>query len=395
MALKSECLCDGKIIGIESIYTVINGNQINIPEKVKELRKKSRNKELFCPCGCGNNLILVTSDRKLKEQHFRFHKDCNGNGCDYINEGSVSVKSKIILKCWLADKLNVDDIESRVPISAVNDTDRKYEFTHLSRNKKLGLVYSHERSNLIDEKLDIIENNSKGIEVIYVVDKTNLTFEGQYPEAMMKVQERQGYCIFLRLGEKDKARDYNSASISVAYYAKNIDGYWKEITVVNDKLNKLHLDINNKLIYECRTIDDLLIESKNEWQKSIEDERNRREKLKQENEIYVKKLLEERIRKEQQIKKWHEEQQEKRIEQKKLCRKQEIENKKKKENDIDSFLAIVDSGNIPQDCLFIDPVGRHWIKCKKCGVVDTEGKFALCDEPKTSNRGLCYNCYKS
>ena len=37
MAQRTVCLCDGKYIGIESIFTVINGQQINIPEKLKEL----------------------------------------------------------------------------------------------------------------------------------------------------------------------------------------------------------------------------------------------------------------------------------------------------------------------------------------------------------------------
>ena len=34
MAQRAVCLCDGKYIGIESIFTVVNGKQINIPENV-------------------------------------------------------------------------------------------------------------------------------------------------------------------------------------------------------------------------------------------------------------------------------------------------------------------------------------------------------------------------
>ena len=71
MAQRTVALCDGKFIGIESIYTVVNGCQINIPDKLKELRAKSQNNELFCPCGCGANLILVAGDKNLREQHFR------------------------------------------------------------------------------------------------------------------------------------------------------------------------------------------------------------------------------------------------------------------------------------------------------------------------------------
>ena len=32
MAQRTVSLCDGKYIGIESIYTVVNGCQINIPD---------------------------------------------------------------------------------------------------------------------------------------------------------------------------------------------------------------------------------------------------------------------------------------------------------------------------------------------------------------------------
>ena len=71
MAQRTVALCDGKYIGIESIYTVIDGMQINIPDKLAALRKRSRRNELFCPCGCGRNLILVAGDKKLREQHFR------------------------------------------------------------------------------------------------------------------------------------------------------------------------------------------------------------------------------------------------------------------------------------------------------------------------------------
>ena len=45
MAQRTVALCDGKFIGIESIYTVIDGKQINIPDKLEQLRAKSRNNE--------------------------------------------------------------------------------------------------------------------------------------------------------------------------------------------------------------------------------------------------------------------------------------------------------------------------------------------------------------
>ena len=139
MVKRTQCLYKDTIIGIETIYTVINGKQINIPDKLNDLRMKSRNNELFCPCGCGANLILVAGEHNLREQHFRI-KDKDDEktlDCRYIAEGETSINSKVILKCWLDDKLKAQDIDSRVQISDVDDTNRKYEFTFLSLSRKV------------------------------------------------------------------------------------------------------------------------------------------------------------------------------------------------------------------------------------------------------------------
>ena len=89
MAQRTVALCDGKYIGIETIYTVINGRQINIPEKLKELRAKSQRNELFCPCGCGTNLILVAGDKNLREQHFREKSGTGTYECNMPTEGKL------------------------------------------------------------------------------------------------------------------------------------------------------------------------------------------------------------------------------------------------------------------------------------------------------------------
>lgn len=137
MAQRTVALCGGKYIGIETIYTVINGQQINIPEKLNDLRKKSQSNQLFCPCGCGANLTLVAGDRNLREQHFRMKDGANSQKCSMITEGKTSVNSKIVLKCWLDEKLAADDIESRVSINDIADTDRKYEYTFCLKEKAL------------------------------------------------------------------------------------------------------------------------------------------------------------------------------------------------------------------------------------------------------------------
>ena len=155
MVKRTLCLYKDTIIGIETIYTAIDGKQINIPEKLTDLRKKSRNNELFCPCGCGANLILVAGEQNLREQHFRIKEKDEFSECTYVTEGEISVNSKIILKCWLDDKLKAADILSRVPISDVDDTKRRYEFSFLSLSRRIGVNYSREKENVTDEKLDI------------------------------------------------------------------------------------------------------------------------------------------------------------------------------------------------------------------------------------------------
>ena len=92
----------------------------------------------------------------------------------------------------LADKLDEGEVESRAPIHAVDDSSRKYEFSLLSRKQGIAVSYCRDRENLSDEKFDILESNSKGIKIIYVVDAGNRGTNGQYPEGLMKIQNRRG-----------------------------------------------------------------------------------------------------------------------------------------------------------------------------------------------------------
>lgn len=210
MAQRTVALCDGKFIGIESIYTVIDGKQINIPDKLEQLRAKSRNNELFCPCGCGANLVLVAGERNLREQHFRIKEGFDGI-CQMPVEGINSIDSKIALKCWLEDKLHTDDIESRVPIRTVSESERKYEFTFMSAKKNVALSFCNEYRNLSDDKFTILEQHSNGNSIIYVASGDKSETNGQYPEGLMKIQKRQGYCLLLNVD----GADYSKAELTV------------------------------------------------------------------------------------------------------------------------------------------------------------------------------------
>lgn len=89
-------------------------------------------------------------------------------------EGKTSVDSKIVLKCWLDDKLESNDIESRVPIDTVEDTKREPEFTFLSMENKFAIRYWRTRANVLDDKLDVLAGNLSGIKVVYIVDESNV-----------------------------------------------------------------------------------------------------------------------------------------------------------------------------------------------------------------------------
>ena len=252
---------------------------------------------MFCPCGCGANLILVAGDKNLREQHFRI-KDADAfQDCHMVTEGKTSVDSKIVLKCWLDDNLHAEDLESRVPISAVSNSARKYEFSFMSRNAGIALNYCHDRVNLSDEKLSILEENSNGIHIIHVVDFLNGGSDGQYPEGLMKVQTKQGYCLLLTIEESD----YAKANLRAVFYEKDIEGLWQEITFSEAALREFRILPDGRItIHEMNSLD-LLETAKKHFLEGIETEKKRRED--------AEKQRAERIKQQQlEAERWKEEQ---------------------------------------------------------------------------------------
>ena len=286
MAQRTVALCDGKYVGIETIFSVIDGKQINIPEKLEELRSKSQANQLFCPCGCGANLVLVAGDRNLREQHFRIKDKEAEKDCHAVTEGKRSIESKIALKMWLDDKLKVNDIVSRVPISDIEDTQRRYEFTFLVKSKGIALNYCFDRKNLADEKLHILERNSNGIRVIHIVDCQNDETDGQFPEWMMKIQKIQGFCLMLNVSN----RDYNKIKLQTIIYTENIDGLWEKVLVIDGFLREYSIDEEGGLLYNQWPVNKWVTEKRQIYQREQEKEKQRREK----------KVEEERARKREQ-----------------------------------------------------------------------------------------------
>ena len=243
---RSVCLFDGKYIGIESIYTVIDGKQINKEKELKDLRIKSRNNQLFCPCGCGLNLVLVASDNNLVSQHFRLKKGQDASKCHMKEESDVSIDSKIVLKCWLDDKLNDESLMARVPVCQVGDSERRFEFTYLSKTYGVAVNYCHERMNLLEEKLTALENNGAGLKIIHIVDQLNEETYGQFPENMKKIQDKQGYCLYLNVA----GRDYSNAGMNASFYILNIAGLWERITFADGALKDYDLLPGGELTFQ-------------------------------------------------------------------------------------------------------------------------------------------------
>lgn len=395
MAQRTMCLCEGKYIGIESIFTVVNGRQINIPEKVEALREKSRRNQLTCPCGCGAILTLVAGDRNLREQHFRLKEGEHEKDCQLVTEGKCSVDSKIVLKCWMDDKLQDANIESRVPISAVENHERKYEFTLLSRTKSIAVSYSHERVNLSDEKFDILESNSKGIRIIYIVDALNGGVNGQYPENLMKIQTRQGYCLYLSIDDID----YFKAKLKAVFFEQDIDGLWQEISFASGLLSQFDISESGDIFYSGKSLKELKEIAEDKFAREQESMRQKRERERIEREEYLRKIIEENAKRQEEKNKemirQKEEAERRRAE---LAEKQRLEAERKererKEKE-DAFKAAVANNFENQETQIRDADGNRWVKCEFCGKIAMEKEFSSYGGAGRVNLGTCYDCTKN
>ena len=391
MVQRSVCLCDGKYIGIESIFTVIDGKQINIPDKLSALRTRSRKGELFCPCGCGANLILVAGDRNLRAQHFRLKDSARQHECTAETERPHSIYSKIVLKCWLDEKLNVPDVETRVPICLVGDTARKYEFSFVSPTNKLAVSYSCNRANLSDEKMEILRANSSGIRLIYIVDALNSCGNGQYPEALMKVQERQGYCLLLDVEEME----YSTAKLSAVFYAQDCTGLWREIEFAAGALREFSISEYGRLLYQNAPLAALCEWKKSEFEREVQQEKIQREQQ-------MKELLERPEREQKQRPKrtqtlpvrrpQNTKSERQRAMEKLVHEKEEAGRRAQKKQREEAFRQTLAEQLNQQETQVIDPDGNRWVKCRYCGRVDKTTAFSSYGGRGSVNLGTCKIC---
>lgn len=388
MAQRTVALCDGKYIGIETIFTVIDSKQINIPEKLKELRAKSQNNELFCPCGCGANLVLVAGDKNLREQHYRIKDGQLFDNCTVTTEGKTSLDSKIVLKCWLDDNLHSEDLESRVPICDISDSERRYEFSFISRKCEIALDYCHNRANLSDEKQSVLEQNSQGIRIIHVVDYMNGGSDGQYPEGLMKVQEKQGFCLLLKVTDED----YETAEMKAAFYGQDIDGLWKENAFADGLLREYRISHQGEVFFKDDSLESLLVRAQQRFKetndaemKRREEERIRRaERIKQQ-ELDAEKRREEQRKQQEAIA----ERQKIQEEERRIAKEKAQEERRQREEKFRRDLA---SNLEQQETQVRDADENRWIKCEFCGKIAMESDFSSYGGPGHINLGTCKEC---
>ena len=387
MALRTVALCDGQQIGIESIYTVVNGVQINIPEKLNALRLKSRNNELFCPCGCGANLILVAGDRNLREQHFRVKNGKDLPACTYVSEGLLSVASKIVLKCWLDDYLRADDIRSRVRVCDISDSPKKFEFSFLSLSLGIAVDYCYNRANLSDEKQTALEETGRDLTIIHIVDHANGGTNGQYPEWMMKIQKRQGYCLLLSVADME----YKNAAMKAVFYAQNADNLWKEITVTEGLLKNYKMDAHGQLFFEGTSLRSLVESKQKACADEIAAEKERRVFLRKQAEEQEKQRqaeLERQRAEAEEEKKRHDEAVALAAEEYRIAEeKRKAEEQRQDQEFIDSFPELLAQSSKP-----IYYRNRRWIMCKFCKNPYEASECKIVGMDGNCNIGVCRSC---
>ncbi len=261
MIKRSCCIYDGEYVGIESVYTVVDGKQINIPGIVELYHKLGREKQLFCSCGCGANVTLVAGEKNLRRQHFRLEGNNKEVECKCESESMTSICSKIVLKCWLDEsfQLSAGSVRPVVSINELGETRRRFQLTLYVPGNDVGIVYVNKDANIFDEKIDALkEFLNTGI--VYVTDIENEVNNWQYPEYLIKMQKYQGYCFFLALG---KELNYQDTSVKLVYYKQDEQGIWHNLLIVSDKLSMFRIGEGAVVYYKDHRVEDLVKEKVN------------------------------------------------------------------------------------------------------------------------------------
>ena len=264
--MKTECIYidennHERILYIDELATTeYNNGEIHYIHNnsllFREVRRASRERRLFCTCGCKSNLQLVAGDKSITTQRFfRNYKDFVNPNCCY-DESPVTQKSKILLRAWLNQTLQ-KHLLSDIPIAEINKGSRKYELTYYAQEYDFGLVYANEAQNIPFEKIQELDEY-KEMHILYLSDIHNLLQTGQLPVHQIDMQDKQGYCLFLKINEPEKDEYLLSdATLVCTYYIReNLDsGVWIGLPILEDCIMKFSVSPQGTLFYEEEPVD--------------------------------------------------------------------------------------------------------------------------------------------
>lgn len=340
--LRSECLFNGEKLHVSEVYHVVEGKQINIENKVELFRRLGREKKLYCPCGCGENVVLVAGPKNVRRQHFRLIGDFASRRCEYEEEGELSISAKGALKCWLEEAVGVPNptIKYRVPICDIEDSERKFELTFYEPVKDFGVVYARLDSTVATKKIELIGEFAH-TKVLFVAADFNEDTDGQYPEYMIRIQKSQGFCAYLVM---DQDTPYEEIELAISLYEKDVQGLWELIPVLVSPLSKYEIGADKELYCNGHRIADLVAGEKENFDQKqqirlarIKEELKRQDALRakweREEEEREKRALELRIAAEAEKKRREEEYQ------KRLLEKQQEAAAQKEQEEKAFFLA--------------------------------------------------------
>lgn len=264
--MKTECIYvdenrQERILYIDELVTIEYSNDEihymnNNSRLFREVRRASREHRLFCTCGCGSNLQLVAGDKSVTtHRFFRNYMDFANANCCY-DESPLTQKSKILLRTWLNQTLR-RELLNDVPIAEIDRGNRRYELTYYAQEYDFGLVYANEAKNIPFEKIQELDEY-KEMHILYLTDIHNLIQSGQLPVHQIDMQDKQGYCLFLKIADPEKETYLLAdASLVCMYYIReNLDhGIWVGLPVLEDRIAAFSVSPQGALCYNGKTVD--------------------------------------------------------------------------------------------------------------------------------------------
>lgn len=264
--MKTECIYvdddhQERILYIDELVTVEYSNDEihymnNDSRLFREVRRASREHRLFCTCGCGGNLQLVAGDKSTTtHRFFRNYVDTANANCCY-DESPLTQKSKILLRTWLNQSLQ-RGLLNDIPIAEIDKGNRRYELTYYAQAYDFGLVYANEAKNIPFEKIQELDEYRE-MHILYLSDIHNLLQSGQLPVHQIDMQDKQGFCLFLKIADPEK-EEYllSDATLICTYYIReNLDhGIWIGLPVLEDNITAFSISPQGALCYKGESVD--------------------------------------------------------------------------------------------------------------------------------------------